>query len=222
MKTLETNLEAILNEKKTKILPGNIRKGVTIFGVEGAITSSGIDTSYVITSYEEPTGENRKLFWYRKSRNCIPFTFSVGGFYHTNVPNRAYNYIEFKVKQGESYTFSTDLDTSIYKYAIAISDIPFPIKTPDTSLLSYHTGWVTSSNITIEVPADGYIIVGITKLDDSDIYADWNIDEDSEVMKLNSLYKYQLEQGNEVNSYQKYIEPKLYILNDNDEYIEFE
>lgn len=38
---LQTNLETILNEKTTKILPENIKKGVTIFDVEGTAETGG-------------------------------------------------------------------------------------------------------------------------------------------------------------------------------------
>lgn len=36
---LETNLRTIYNEKKTKILPTNIKSGVTIFGVLGTYSA---------------------------------------------------------------------------------------------------------------------------------------------------------------------------------------
>lgn len=38
MTELEINLRNILNEKETKILPENIKAGVTIFGVTGTYT----------------------------------------------------------------------------------------------------------------------------------------------------------------------------------------
>ena len=40
---LENKLNAILNEKKEKILPNNIKKGVTIFNIEGTLEE--LDTS---------------------------------------------------------------------------------------------------------------------------------------------------------------------------------
>lgn len=38
-------LQTILEEKEQKIIPGNIREGVTILGVTGSLNDSGIDTS---------------------------------------------------------------------------------------------------------------------------------------------------------------------------------
>ena len=47
MTELEQRLRTIVNEKETKILPENIRKGITVLGVEGKLEedSGGIDTS---------------------------------------------------------------------------------------------------------------------------------------------------------------------------------
>ena len=39
MTNLESNLRAIINEKNNKILPENIKSGVTIFGIEGEYKS---------------------------------------------------------------------------------------------------------------------------------------------------------------------------------------
>lgn len=41
---LQTNLDAILQDKNTNLLPENLKEGVTCLGVEGAM-DSGIDTS---------------------------------------------------------------------------------------------------------------------------------------------------------------------------------
>ena len=43
--TLEQKLNLILNEKQTKILPKNLKKGVNYFDIEGTLENSGIDTS---------------------------------------------------------------------------------------------------------------------------------------------------------------------------------
>lgn len=43
--TLEQKLNLILNEKQTKILPENIKKGVNYFDIEGTLEAGGIDTS---------------------------------------------------------------------------------------------------------------------------------------------------------------------------------
>lgn len=45
MEELEQNLTLILQEKEEKIIPENIKEGVTIFGVDGTLTSEELDTS---------------------------------------------------------------------------------------------------------------------------------------------------------------------------------
>src|SRR5699024_1908182 len=45
MSDLKTNLEQILQEKETKIIPENIKKDIQIFDVVGTYEGSGIDTS---------------------------------------------------------------------------------------------------------------------------------------------------------------------------------
>lgn len=40
--TLEQNLNLILNEKETKIIPENIKAGVTILGVTGTYTGETV------------------------------------------------------------------------------------------------------------------------------------------------------------------------------------
>lgn len=45
MSELNLNLEAILQEKQTKILPENIKKGVQIFDVVGTYEGSGQTTT---------------------------------------------------------------------------------------------------------------------------------------------------------------------------------
>lgn len=44
MSQLKTNLEQILQEKQTKIIPENIKKNVEIFGITGTL-EAGLDTS---------------------------------------------------------------------------------------------------------------------------------------------------------------------------------
>lgn len=64
MSDLKTNLEQILQEKETKIIPANIKKGIQIFDVEGALpstndaTATADDIVYPKTAY---VGENIKI-----------------------------------------------------------------------------------------------------------------------------------------------------------------
>ena len=53
MGTLKTKAQSILTEKNTKIIPGNIKSGVEIFGVTG--THEGGSKLNIYTQLEEPT-----------------------------------------------------------------------------------------------------------------------------------------------------------------------
>lgn len=47
--TLEQKLNLILNEKATKILPENIKAGITILGVTGTYTGETSETTDITT-----------------------------------------------------------------------------------------------------------------------------------------------------------------------------
>ena len=53
MSDLKTNLEQILQEKETKIIPANIKKGIQIFDVEGTLESSSSDYKIKLFKTEE-------------------------------------------------------------------------------------------------------------------------------------------------------------------------
>ena len=55
MSDLKTNLELILNEKQTKIIPENIKSGITIFDIEGEL-ETGVDTSDATALAEDIAG----------------------------------------------------------------------------------------------------------------------------------------------------------------------
>ena len=55
MKDLINNIEKILIEKETKLLPENIKAGVTILGVTGTYTGETTDTGNTDTSSTETT-----------------------------------------------------------------------------------------------------------------------------------------------------------------------
>lgn len=78
---LQTNLDAILDEKTTKILPGNVRKDVQIFDVVGSYegTLSRVQSNLVIADYANQntiTGSNYKEYWKATDFTtwfCLPY-----------------------------------------------------------------------------------------------------------------------------------------------------
>ena len=55
MATLQESANAILNEKQVKVIPENIKQGVTIFGVAGNISDNKFDNVFITNI--EPTSE---------------------------------------------------------------------------------------------------------------------------------------------------------------------
>lgn len=53
MSELKQILTNIAEETRTKIIPGNIKQGVTVFGVEGALNADGVDTSNATATSED-------------------------------------------------------------------------------------------------------------------------------------------------------------------------
>ena len=62
---LEQLLNTIKTEKDTKIIPENIKKGVTIFNVQGA-AESGIDTSDATASENDIVSSAAYVLFYRR------------------------------------------------------------------------------------------------------------------------------------------------------------
>lgn len=76
---------------------------------------------------------------------------------------RLYTKEDTLVKAGKTYTISTDLDTSIMKYAINISAVPHP-----TYNQVFDSGWLTVKSYTFTATVDGYLGVPIAKLNATD------------------------------------------------------
>lgn len=64
---LETNLEIILNEKITKILPENIKSGVTILGVDGSFEGGTQLPEDIFVQSDVPTKTTNEAIWLKQS-----------------------------------------------------------------------------------------------------------------------------------------------------------
>ena len=64
-----------------------------------------------------------------------------------------------------NYTFKTNLDTSIYKYAIGVMGNPYP----SNSAASYDSGFQTSSEFNFFADVTGYLGIGIARIDEANL-----------------------------------------------------
>ena len=125
-------------------------------------------------------------------KNLIDGIFRQGNKQDFTTTNRIFTTQNLPVESGATYTISTTLDTSIYKYAINIATAPFPQPTEN---VPYDSGWLTSDTFSFTPSINGYlgIIVahsnGTTNLTPSDI----------------SGVKWQLEKSSSASSYEPYV-----------------
>lgn len=71
------------------------------------------------------------------------------------------------IKQGETYTISTNIDINSYRYAININDKTFPMPSNDT--LDYDSGWKRQASFTFTATVSGYLGVPVSRVNDSDL-----------------------------------------------------
>lgn len=79
---LKTNLEAIYQEKQEKVIPENIKKGITMFGVEGTLASMPyiVDTVVENVVFSNPTS------------STYTFTLNANNYYESNNKGVASSY----------------------------------------------------------------------------------------------------------------------------------
>lgn len=94
-----------------------------------------------------------------------------------------------------TYTFSTDLDTSVYRYEINTISSPAPVSSYD---VLYGSGWKTTSTSTITVDNNtkGYFNLGIARINNSSLTLD-------DISSANI----QLEKGSTATEYVEYKQP---------------
>ena len=96
-------------------------------------------------------------------KNLCDGIFRQGNVGQTNVANRIFTLNDIKVKGGTTYTISTTLNTTNYKYALLISTIPHPNYTN-----FYDSGWKQTSSFTFTPSQDGYFGILVAKANGSD------------------------------------------------------
>lgn len=105
-------------------------------------------------------------------KNLFDGAFRQGGRYTTSLSdtNRLFTTQNLPIKSGVSYTISTTLNTSNFKYAINLATIEYPIQntTEENAKQYYDSGWKTSSPFTFTPSQDGYLGIVVAKINSSD------------------------------------------------------
>lgn len=91
--------------------------------------------------------------------------FEQGGMTDKTVTTRIYDYSNFELKKGQTYTMCTDLNTSVFRWAINGSDNKYPINKGNT----YDSGWLTSATHTFTPTQDLYLGVPISRIANTDL-----------------------------------------------------
>lgn len=94
-----------------------------------------------------------------------------------------------------TYTFSTNLDTSVYRYEINTISSPAPVSSYDTL---YGSGWKTTSTLTFTIDNNtkGYFNLGVARINNSSLTI-------SDISSAN----FQLEKGSTATEYAEYKQP---------------
>ena len=143
------------------------------------------------TTYEEYNGITYKV---NLGKNVFDGVFRQGNQNFTTTTARIFsNDNSFPISNGETYTISTDLDTSVYSYAIYIAQKPF-LSSSNTML--YNSGYKTTSSFTFTSSYDGYLGFTVRRNNEANI-----VPEDVEGSW------FQLEKGNYATTYAEYFTP---------------
>lgn len=140
------------------------------------------------TTYEPYKGNTYNV---NLGKNLFNGEFRQGVFNGTQTSNRLFADINYPVKKDVTYTISSNLDTSVYRYTVALASVPFPALS-----IYYDAGWKTSSSFTFTPIQDGYFGMTISRKDDANLVP-------SDVNSNN----FQLEKGSIATSYSAYFTP---------------
>ena len=101
---------------------------------------------------------------------------------------RIYCDSNYWLEAGQEYTFSTNMNTNTYRFAINMSNTTFP-----SSTMSYDSGWKRQASFTFTPSESGYLGVPISRVDNANFTP-------SEIEDIN----WQLEKGSTATEYEAY------------------
>lgn len=92
MSVLKTNLESILLEKNTKILPGNIKKNVSVFNIVGTYEGNEPDTAiqngdYGLENITSGEADNDIGYKFFTNANTQSKLYEVGSIVEVHITN---------------------------------------------------------------------------------------------------------------------------------------
>ena len=122
-------------------------------------------------------------------KNLFDEVFRQGNISTPSLTTRVFSTQNLYLESGKSYTISTNLNTSLYKYAIALSDTMYPVSSG-----FYDSGWKTISSFTFTPSRSGYFGLGVAKSNGTD-----NITP-NDISNIN----WQLEKGTTATEYEAY------------------
>lgn len=123
-----------------------------------------------VTSDYSFSGSNissKTTFTNFKYANLFDNSFRQGNFSSDTVSNRLFSDYSVRLTAGKVYTVVTDLDTSIFRYAVNYSLEPYPVP-----INYYDLGWVYLSSFSFVPSVDSYLGIPISYRDNSDITLD--------------------------------------------------
>lgn len=150
-------------------------------------------TSY--TLYKTPIelceiGDYQDFIKKSTGKNLCDGVFRQGNRTDTTTATRLFTTQNYQVESGKSYTISTTLNTTTFKWAVNLGTVPFPSSTAHY----YDSGWKTSSSFTFTPNQNGYLGIIIAKSNGTDSLTPNDI----------SSTTWQLEKGNQVSEYEPY------------------
>lgn len=163
-----------------------------IQGEKGEQGPQGEAGTDVVVSATEPTGNNREKVWIQKSKNIFDGQLETG-----NINSSGSNYDDSTVVRSKNFiNVEPSQDYMISNNGVAIN----------VNVVQYDKNYTFISKINVNATE---ITTSATTKFIKFIYA------------VQSEYKIQIEQGSIATSYEEYVEPKIYVLNNNGIYEEF-
>lgn len=164
VRNLTDNVDLLQTQSETYTFTLNARK-LLAFKTWG---NSSYPASYYVqiekgttaTPYEPYQGKDYEV---NLGKNLINGEFRQGGPNNTNA-NRCYTTQNFKLKKDITYIFSTNLNTSTYKFGINANVKQYPTGTANF----YDSGWKQQATFSFRVTQEGYLGINIARVDNAD------------------------------------------------------